>query len=97
MIHVTPAANIPRNLTSLLDEVRLQGDSVLITEDGKPVAALIDIGLLDRLCGRGEDFAALRAEFSAAFADMAETEFGELLDEALGEVRHSLRAGRGAA
>lgn len=53
MIHFTPAANIPRNLTSLLDEVRLQGDSVLITEDGKPVAALIDIGLLGRLCGRG--------------------------------------------
>ena len=91
MIHVTPAANIPRNLPGLLDEVRRRGDSVLITENGKPVAALIDIGLLDRLCSRAEDFAALQSEFSAAFADLSEAEFGALLDEALTEARSTAR------
>ena len=92
MIHISPAQNTPRNLPGLLNEVRQRGDSVLITEDGKPVAALIDIGLFERLCGRDEDFAALQAEFSAAFSGMKETEFGELLDEAVNDARKSLRA-----
>jgi prevent-host-death family protein len=91
MIHITPAASQPRDFPGLLDEVRRRGDSVLITENGKPVAALIDIGLLDRLCSRAEEFATLRAEFSAAFADLSEAEFGALLDEALSDARGAAR------
>ena len=67
---------------------------MLITEDGKPVAALIDIGLLERLCARDEEFAALQAEFRSAFAGMTEAEFGELLNEALEETRASIQTDR---
>lgn len=48
MIREAPAMTVRNNLGELLNEVQYRGDSVMITKSGKPIAALIDIGLGDQ-------------------------------------------------
>lgn len=64
MITETSAVAFRQNLGEMLNQVQYRHDSVLINKDGKPVAALIDARLFERirrmqsrfdsLCGRIE-------------------------------------------
>jgi len=83
MIREAPAMKVRNNLGELLDEVKYRGDSVMITKGGKPVAALIDMALFERLRHLDENFAKLRARFSDAFTELGEDEITELFDEAI--------------
>lgn len=91
MIREAPAMTVRQNLGELLNEVQYKGDSVLITKAGKPVAALIDIELFQRLRKLDEEFDRMRAEIAAAFADMSEEDVEKLVDEAVGAVRTARR------
>ncbi len=87
MIREAPAMKVRNNLGELLDEVRYRGDSVMITKGGKPVAALIDMALFERLRHLDENFAKLRSRFSDAFAELDETGITSLFDEAIENTR----------
>lgn len=49
MITETSAVAFRQNLGEMLNRVQYRHDSVLINKDGKPVAALIDTRLFDRI------------------------------------------------
>lgn len=87
MIRTAPAMTVRNNLGELLNEVQYRGDSVMITKGGKPVAALIDMALFERLRHLDENFTRLRSQFSEAFAQLDETELDALFDEAVEETR----------
>lgn len=78
----TNAAALRQNLGEMLDRVKYRHDSVLIKKDGKPVAALVNARLFERirqmqdrfdaLCGRiAQDFAAIPQDTSMAAIDAA--------------------------
>ncbi len=92
MIREAPAMTVRQNLGELLNEVQYRGASVVITKGGKPVAALIDIDLFERLCKLDEDFERIRAELAAAFSGMSEQAGEALIDEAVTEARKEVRA-----
>ncbi len=87
MIRTAPAMTVRNNLGELLNEVQYRGDSVMITKGGKPVAALIDMALFERLRHLDENFTRLRSQFSEAFAQLDETDLDALFDEAVAETR----------
>ena len=87
MIRTAPAMTVRNNLGELLNEVQYRGDSVMITKGGKPVAALIDMALFERLRHLDENFTKLRRQFSDAFAQLDETALEALFDEAVVETR----------
>lgn len=92
MIREAPAMTVRQNLGELLNEVQYRGDSVLITKGGKAVAALIDIGLFERLRKLDEDFERLREELAAGFSGMPQGEVEALVDEAVTQTRKRTRS-----
>lgn len=87
MLRETPAMTVRKNLGELLNEVQYRHDRVVITKAGKPVAALIDIPLFERLRKLDEEFEQLTQELSTAFEGMAEEEGMALIDEAITAAR----------
>lgn len=87
MIREAPAMTVRNNLGELLNEVQYRGDSVMITKGGKPVAALIDMALFERLRHLDETFLKLRSNFTDAFAELDDSVLDSLFDEAITEVR----------
>lgn len=87
MIREAPAMTVRQNLGELLNEVQYRHGKVLITKAGKPVAALVDIALFERLRKLDEEFDRMRAEFAQAFSDMTEKQVEGLVDEAVKAVR----------
>jgi len=55
MIRKSTAVAARQNLGDLLNQVQYRNDSVLITKDGKPVAALVDVDLFERIGRLRED------------------------------------------
>jgi prevent-host-death family protein len=56
MIRKSTAVAARQNFGDLLNQVQYRNDSVLITKDGKPVAALVDVDLFERIRRMREDF-----------------------------------------
>jgi len=67
MIRKATAMTVRQNLGELLNEVQYRRDSVLVTKGGKPVAALIDIDLFDRIRAMRGAFDRLMGELATAF------------------------------
>ena len=61
MISETSAVAFRQNLGEMLNIVQYRNDSVLIKKDGKPVAALIDARLFERIRRMQERFDALQS------------------------------------
>ena len=78
---------VRQHLGELLNEVQYRRQRVVITKAGKPVAALVDIGLFERLRRLDEEFEQLRARLTGAFSDRSESEVEALVDEAVKSVR----------
>lgn len=78
---------VRQHLGELLNEVQYRHGKVLITKAGRPVAALVDIAMFERLRKLDEEFERLRAEISEAFAGKTEAEVDTLVDEAVKAVR----------
>jgi prevent-host-death family protein len=83
MIREAPAMTVRQNLGDLLNEVQYRNGKVIITKAGKPVAALIDIALFERIRRLDEDFDRMRAQFAEAFAGTPEKQVEALVDEAV--------------
>ncbi len=82
-----PAMTVRKNLGELINEVQYRHDRIVITKAGKPVAALIDMTLYERIRRMDEEFAAMADELAQAFAAVPEAEGMALLDEALHAAR----------
>ncbi len=74
MITETSAVNFRQNLGEMLDQVRYRHDSVIINKDGKPIAALVDARLFERICRMQSRFDALCQRLEAGFANVPEAE-----------------------
>jgi prevent-host-death family protein len=59
MIRESSAVAARQNLGDLLNQVQYRNDAVLITKDGKPVAALVDVALFERIRRLRDEFTRL--------------------------------------
>jgi len=74
MITETSAVSFRQNLGEMLNQVQYRHDSVLINKDGKPVAALVDARLFERIRRMQGRFDALCQRLEAGFANVPEAE-----------------------
>ena len=72
MITETSAVSFRQNLGEMLSQVQYRHDSVLINKDGKPVAALIDAKMFQRIRRMQDRFDALCQRIEAGFTDLPE-------------------------
>ena len=94
MIREAPAMTVRQNLGELLNEVQYRGDSVVITKGGKPVAAIVDIALYERIRRMREDFDRLLDELANAGKGLPASEVESLVSDAVAESRRKVRAAR---
>jgi len=87
MIREAPAMTVRQNLGDLLNEVQYRKGRIVITKGGKPVAALIDIALFERLRRLDEEFERLSAGLAKAFGTTAPRKGMALVDEAVKAAR----------
>lgn len=99
MITETSAVAFRQNLGEMLNIVQYRNDSVLINKDGKPVAALIDARLFERIRRMQERFHALCDRLEQTYvgvpADKAQAEIERATPRARVETTQAWRvAGR---
>lgn len=73
MITEISAVNFRQNLGEMLNQVQYRHDSVVINKDGKPVAALVDARLFERIRRMQGRFDALCQRIEAGFAKVPES------------------------
>lgn len=89
MIKETNAVAFRQNLGEMLNQVQYRRDSILISKDGKPVAALVDARLFERIRRMQARFDALAARLASAYAEVP-------VDVGLAEIDAAVRAERRA-
>ena len=87
MITETSAVNFRQNLGEMLNQVQYRRDSVVISKDGKPVAALVDARLFERIRRMQERFDALCKRIEAGFAAVPEADGLAEIDAAVAAER----------
>ena len=79
MISEVNAVNFRQNLGEMLNQVQYRNDSIVISKDGKPVAALVDAELFARIRRMQERFDELSGRIAEDWADVP-------ADEGMGEI-----------
>src|SRR3954449_11986641 len=97
MITETSAVAFRQNLGEMINQVQFRKDSIVITKDGKPVAALIDAQLFERIRRMQERFDTLSARIAEAYANVPEEEGMAEIKRMAAEVRAAMKAGRAQA
>ena len=87
MITETSAVTFRQNLGEMLNQVQYRHDSILIKKDGKPVAALVDARLFERMRRMQARFDALCQRIEAGYAQVSEAEGLAEIDAAVAETR----------
>ena len=72
MITETNAVQFRQNLGEMLSQVQFRHDSIVIKKDGKPVAALVDAALFERIRRMQARFDALCQRIESGFAGVPE-------------------------
>lgn len=72
MITETNAVNFRQNLGEMLNQVQYRHDSIIINKDGKPVAALVDARLFERIRRMQGRFDSLCQRIEQGFANLPE-------------------------
>ncbi|MDO8465502.1 MAG: type II toxin-antitoxin system Phd/YefM family antitoxin [Gallionella sp.] len=91
MITETSAVSFRQNLGEMLNQVQYRHDSVIINKDGKPVAALVDARLFERIRRMQDRFDALCQRIEASFANVPEVEGLAEIDAAIAFERTQVR------
>ncbi len=94
MIRRAPAMTVRQNLGELLNEVQYRGDSVVITKGGKPVAAIVDIALYERIRSMREDFDRMLDALAEAGRKLPESNVGALVADEVAAARRKVRLAR---
>lgn len=74
MITEVNAVTFRQNLGEMLNQVQYRNDSIVISKDGKPVAALVDAELFARIRRMRDRFDDLSARIAEAQAPVPEAE-----------------------
>ena len=74
MITQTSAVAFRQNLGEMLNQVQYRHDSVVINKDGKPVAALVDARLFERIRHMQERFDGLCRRIESGFEGVPEAD-----------------------
>jgi prevent-host-death family protein len=93
MISEVNAVTFRQNLGEMLNQVQYRNDSIVISKDGKPVAALVDAELFARIRRMRERFEELSARIAEAYADVPEEEGMAEIDAAVARVRRRAKRG----
>jgi prevent-host-death family protein len=64
------AVTFRQNLGEMINQVQYRNDSIVISKDGKPVAALVDAELFARIRHMRERFEALTNRIAESYADI---------------------------
>lgn len=91
MITETSAVQFRQNLGEMLNQVQYRHDTVVINKDGKPVAALVDARLFERIRRMQARFDALCQRIESGFAGTPEDEGLAAIDDAVAAERSSQR------
>ncbi len=92
MITETNAVQFRQNLGEMLSQVQYRHDSVVIKKDGKPVAALVDARLFERIRRMQDRFDALCRRIEAGFSAVPEAEGLAEIEAAVASERPQRRA-----
>jgi len=87
MIRNATAMTVRNNLGELLNEVTYRHDSIVIQKSGKPVAAIVDIALFEKIRLMQDEFDALCSKL----ADKVKDEEADMLNEDLVEAVKAAR------
>ena len=87
MITQASAVSFRQNLGEMLNQVQYRHDSVVINTDGKPVAALVDARLFERIRRMQSRFDALCQRIEAGYDGVPE-------DEGIAEIEAAVAAER---
>ena len=74
MITEISAVSFRQNLGEMLNQVQYRHDSVVINKDGRPVAALVDARLFERIRRMQARFDALCQRIESGFSNVPEAE-----------------------
>jgi prevent-host-death family protein len=89
MINEVNAVAFRQNLGEMLNQVQYRHDSILIKKDGKPVAALVDAQLFDRIRRFKDRFDMLSQQVADAYANIPQEEGLNEIDAVVSDTRHS--------
>jgi prevent-host-death family protein len=87
MITEVSAVKFRQNLGEMLNQVEYRKDAVVVTKDGKAVAALVDVQLFERIRRMRERFDELTNEIAEAYRGVPEDEINAEIDAAVASVR----------
>jgi prevent-host-death family protein len=90
MITQTSAVNFRQNLGEMLNQVQYRQDSVLISKDGKPVAALVDARLFERIRRMQGRFDALCQRIETGFATVPQAQGLAEIEAAIAAERQAI-------
>ena len=91
MITQTSAVNFRQNLGEMLNQVQYRQDSVLISKDGKPVAALVDARLFERIRRMQGRFDALCQRIETGFATVPQAQGLAEIEAAIAAERQAMQ------
>lgn len=87
MVREVNAVNFRQNLGEMLNQVQYRNDSVVISKDGKPVAALVNAELFARIRRMRDRFDELSRRIAEDYADVPEKEGMAEIDAAVARER----------
>jgi len=87
MIREAPAMTVRKNLGELLNEIQYRRDSILITKGGKPVAALVDVELFERIRLLEAEFERLTSQLAERYSEVDQSTTETEINAAVRAVR----------
>ena len=90
MLVQTSAVAFRQNLGEMLNQVQYRQDHIVISKDCKPVAALVDVKLYERIRRQRSRFEALSERLASGFSALP-------LSEGMAEIESAVRDQRAAA
>jgi len=88
MVTEVNAVTFRQNLGEMLNQVQYRNDSIVISKDGKPVAALVDAQLFARIRRMREQFDELSGRIAAAYENVPVEQGTAEIDAIVQDVRH---------
>ena len=87
MIRQSSAVAARQNLGDLLNQVQYRNDAILITKDGKPVAAFVDVALFERIRRLRDEFTRLTDALGRTYEGLDPAVAEAEVDEAVSVAR----------
>jgi prevent-host-death family protein len=88
MVSEVSAVVFRQNLGEMLNQVQYRKDSIVVSKDGKPVAALVGADLFARIRAMQDRFDQLTDRIATAYADVPIDQGLAEIDAAVAKERH---------